>query len=138
MGINNRQSRVIFSVCVFFLYLTGCAFLGQGESKIRGDDIVIIQPQELQDKILVHDVNAFVVDDLLGIQVAVESQSSELFELTYQVRWFSIAGFRIDAQRQDWTTLVLNVGEIKAIQATSGSAMARKYQILLRIVEIPK
>jgi len=133
--INLNKAMKFLSVCLFTAAVGACATSGVvGESDPSGEksELIEIQNKSLAKKVSIQNFKTRVVNDLLNVQVEIESQFSSTQEFQYKFSWFDATGFEVEGEANSWRTLILTGKETKTVQAVAPNPTAKKYRMVLR------
>ena len=130
--------KLVFSSLVLAMtamMVVACAtsgVVGTSDTASGKSEIVEIQNKSLAKKVSIKDFKTRIVNDLLNVQVEIESNFNSTQEFQYKFSWFDTTGFAVDSEASAWNSIVLHGKESKTVQALAPNPAARKFKIVLR------
>lgn len=129
-------------LCLVAASVLGCAGstvsnVAVGEVKVNADGEIlardyIVKDKSLAKRIVVKDVKARYVGDLLEGQAILYNKKKDTFEYEYKFEWYDENGYPIESNVTLWTPDLLYGKEQKWIKSLCPKSGARGFKILIR------
>mgnify|MGYP001049137080 CR=1 FL=1 len=136
INFNNEIKKCASGVALMLAMLAGgCASSGvvsEADPSAKNTELVEVQNKALAKKVSIRNFKTREINDLLNVQLEIQSEFSSTQEFQYKLSWFDGAGFEVESEANSWKTLLLYGKETKTVQAVAPNPTVKKFKLFLR------